>query len=238
MHFAEYKYWRTYCRSIDTKKGYKPPDDARERVRKILEATVDATVLQSEWESTSLSDPKTKYMVNCLLVALWNILFVVLWRVRTTEMYLWNFRLMFYVAHSYYIAYWWNDKNSLEIEFLLCVSMPLCKLVEKIVQVSVLITSASTTTVRGRPVSIDDIGPVTDRTKYRQCACSPGPDGTPRPAATVTLHIRNSTSEPWRGGATDRSVSKHDWLYLAVMADDGRQQAFTKHVEKNQWSND
>ena len=67
--------------------------------------------------------------------------------------------------------------------------MPLCKLVEKIVQVSVLITSASTTTVRGRPVSIDDIGPVTDRTKYRQCACSPGPDGTPRPAAAVTLHI-------------------------------------------------
>jgi len=47
----------------------------------------------------------------------------------------------------------------------------------------------------------------------------------------------NSTSEPWRGGATDRSVSKHDWLYLAVMADDGRQQAFTKHVEKNQWLN-
>jgi len=51
-------------RSIDTKKAYKPPDDARERIKEILESTVDSNTLQPEWESTSLSDPKTKYMVN------------------------------------------------------------------------------------------------------------------------------------------------------------------------------
>jgi len=54
-------------------------------------------------------------------------------------------------------------------------------------------------------------------------------------AAGVDVYV--STSEPLRGGATDRTVNKHDRLYLAVMADDGRQQAFTKHVEKNQWLN-
>jgi len=55
-----------YFRSIDTKKAYKPPNDARQRIRKILEATVASDTLQSEWETTSLSDPKTKYMVNHL----------------------------------------------------------------------------------------------------------------------------------------------------------------------------
>jgi len=56
-----------FCRSIDTKKAYKPPDNARERVKEILESTVDSSILQPEWESTSLSDPKTKYMVKIFL---------------------------------------------------------------------------------------------------------------------------------------------------------------------------
>jgi len=54
------------CRSIDTKKAYKPPDNARKRIRQILEATVASDALQSDWETTSLSDPKTKYTVNYL----------------------------------------------------------------------------------------------------------------------------------------------------------------------------
>jgi len=66
-----------YCRSIDTKKAYKPPDDARERIRKILETSVDNDALQPEWESTSLRDPKIKYTVNCLYEALLFVLFEV-----------------------------------------------------------------------------------------------------------------------------------------------------------------
>ena len=58
-------------RSIDTKKAYKPPDDARERIRNMLEATADINTLQPEWESTSISDPKIKYTVNNLNVALY-----------------------------------------------------------------------------------------------------------------------------------------------------------------------
>ena len=61
-----YRTWNlvTRCRSIDTKKAYKPPNNARERIKEILESTVDSSTLQANWESTSLSDPKTKYMVN------------------------------------------------------------------------------------------------------------------------------------------------------------------------------
>jgi len=54
----------TCCRSIDTKKAYKPPEDARERIKEILESTLGSSTLQPDWESTSLRDPKTKYMVN------------------------------------------------------------------------------------------------------------------------------------------------------------------------------
>jgi len=57
---------RIYCRSIDTKKAYKPPEDARDRIRRILEVTITNDALQPEWESMSLNDPKTKYEVDCL----------------------------------------------------------------------------------------------------------------------------------------------------------------------------
>jgi len=69
-HFAERKIISWYCRSIDTKTAYKPPNDALERIRKIVETTADSSTLQPEWENTSLSNPKTKYTVKHLYVVL------------------------------------------------------------------------------------------------------------------------------------------------------------------------
>lgn len=63
MFLQLFSYHFDLCRSIDTKKAYRPPADVRDRIEKIARDVLDIS-LTSDWESTSLSDAKIKFKVS------------------------------------------------------------------------------------------------------------------------------------------------------------------------------
>ena len=58
------------CRSIDTKKGYKPVPNVRQIIQTITESVIGNS--GKDWALLSLADPNTKYKVRYFLVNSFN----------------------------------------------------------------------------------------------------------------------------------------------------------------------